>query len=343
MTPLEIERLELQYKRVEDWVRTFPSMNEWNQFCREVGLNELQSITFRGWRTLLKHYPSFRTFNDLARHSQERIEKLHWQFNVIPYGAGSSFIGGLQSWLHDGTVLNTAERTRNLWDTDFGPMMSFPFNAYPEGTKVSDFRYNAVEIEEFIHDMFCNHRTFYEVNQRYYKLLNDAMSSNSSEFNTNDSIIIEVTVHDYYIMFELMANSYINLFVDMDKESFYRCYFLATLKHNGVAFNEWLNNPKKQFTYFDIPALQQSWKLYYIVKKYLPKMYKMNYKKFFEDQDRDVISLFINRSLKTKDPTEEQIRKIQGDLKIYNDRNNKLLAEHDYERWAEDVRRYESV
>ena len=72
-------------------------------------------------------------------------------------------------------------------------------------------------------------------------------------------------------------------------------------------------------------------------------MYKMNYKKFFEDQDRDVISLFINRSLKTKDPTEEQIRKIQGDLKIYNDRNNKLLAEHDYERWAEDVRRYESV
>ena len=140
-----------------------------------------------------------------------------------------------------------------------------------------------------------------------------------------------------------MANSYINLFVDMDKESFYRCYFLATLKHNGVAFNEWLNNPKKQFTYFDIPALQQSWKLYCIVKKYLPKMYKMNYKKFFEDQDRDVISLFINRSLKTKDPTEEQIRKIQGDLKIYNDRNNKLLAEHDYERWAEDVRRYESV
>ena len=66
-------------------------------------------------------------------------------------------------------------------------------------------------------------------------------------------------------------------------------------------------------------------------------MYKLNYNKFIEEQDGDTISLFINRTLKTADPTPEQIRKIQGDLKIYNERNNELLSKHQYQRWVEEV------
>ena len=104
--PLEIERLEKQFKRVKDWQYTFASINEWNEFCRDVGIRELQSISFQGWRTLLQHESEYKVFQDLAKHSQERIQKLHWQFNVVPYGAGSSFIGALQSWLLKGTVLN---------------------------------------------------------------------------------------------------------------------------------------------------------------------------------------------------------------------------------------------
>ena len=344
MDHLEIERLEQQFKRVKDWQYTFASTNEWNEFCRDVGIRELQSISFEGWRTLLKHNPGYKIFQDIAKHSQERIQKLHWQFNVVPYGAGSSFIGALQSWLLKGTVLNTAERTRNLWDDDFGPMMTFPIQAYPKQTVISEFRVDDTETEECIQDMFGHHKTFNEVNQRYYNLLSKGLSRNNSDFNGHDKVIVEVTVHDYYIMFELMANSYINLFVDMDKETFYRCYFLATLKHNKGNFNRWLeqHGPTEfDYTAFGLPALQCSWKLYSIVKKYLPKMYKLNYKKFIEEQDSANISLFINRTLKTQDPTPEQIRKIQGDLKIYNDKNNELLSEHQYERWVKEVSEYE--
>ena len=335
--PLEIERLEKQFKRVKDWQYTFASINEWNEFCRDVGIRELQSISFQGWRTLLQHESEYKVFQDLAKHSQERIQKLHWQFNVVPYGAGSSFIGALQSWLLKGTVLNTADRTRNLWDDDYGPMMTFPMQAYPKETVISEFRINDTKTEECIQDMFGCRKTFNDLNQRYYNLLSNGLANNNSHFNGHDKVIVEVTVHDYYIMFELMANSYINLFVDMDKETFYRCYFLATVKHNKEAFNRWLTDEQMKVVELGLPALQCSWKLYCIVKKYLPKMYKLNYNKFIEEQDGDTISLFINRTLKTADPTPEQIRKIQGDLKIYNERNNELLSKHQYERWVEEV------
>ena len=92
-------------------------------------------------------------------------------------------------------------------------MMTFPIQAYPKQTVISEFRVDDTETEECIQDMFGHHKTFNEVNQRYYNLLSKGLSSNNSDFNGHDKVIVEVTVHDYYIMFELMANSYINLFV----------------------------------------------------------------------------------------------------------------------------------
>ena len=341
---IEIEKVEEQYKRISKWISTFDSPQQWNQFCRDVGIYELQNCYFHSWKSLIEHYPSFATYRDVAHLGQQRIQKLNWLINVVPYGAGSSFIGALQSWLLWGTVLNTVDRTRNLWDNDFGPLMTHPLDAYPENTKVSSTRFDAVEIEECIQDMLGNHKTFHDLSQKYYTLLNKGLIENRALFNECDDILIEVTVHDYYIMFELMANSRINLFVDVDKETFEQCFFLATAKHNGTAFKRWLNKEgPDDFDYnsIDFPHCQQSWKLYSIVKKYLPKMYKLNYQKFVVEQDHETVKQFINRTLKVKDPIESQIKHIRDELKIYNDRNNELLENNNYERWRKEYQLYE--
>ena len=134
------------------------------------------------------------------------------------------------------------------------------------------------------------------------------------------------------------------VFVDVDKETFEQCFFLATAKHNGTAFKRWLNKQgPDDFDYnsIDFPHCQQSWKLYSIVKKYLPKMYKLNYQQFVVEQDHNTVKQFINRTLKVKDPTESQIKHIRDELKIYNDRNNELVENNDYERWKKEYQLYE--
>lgn len=326
------------YAKVKAFIESFPSIESWNEFCMKIKAYELQDMTPNHWDTLLnssgaRDFFGYTPFKEIERHSQERINKLKFLLNVVPYGAGSSFIGALQSALLSKHGLNTGKRYMNLWDDQYGVTMLLPEESVPDRQIRADFVPDVTRAEEMTKGLQGGNNTWYQIYSEYFKTVNDCLIQNRQQFNSFDKILIEQTVHDYLIMFELMIDCKINLLVDCDKDRFQWCWLLSTAKHGKDAFRRWVDKPNVQMPGFEASRCKQSWDLYKIVKQYIPSMWRLNYEKFFVQQERDTVYSFIHKTLKLSHPTEEQIKFVQEQLKIYHNENEKIIAGLPLDKW----------
>jgi len=311
-----------KYERLQAYKNTFASIEDWNEFVGKLGLIELQNITEELWLYLLENN-EYKTFNSLHKQDQAKIDVLDFYWNVIPTGAGSSFIGALQSYLlFNYEVPDPNKRKNNLWDDEYGTRMTMNYpqveNKIIKGN--SDYQDKIVSSERIFQRLFNGYETWYTLFEQYYSTLTSTMTHNAQNFRGAEKVFVEFTVHNYLLLFELFGNSKINLFMDCTWERFKWCYLLAFFKHEEKGINpEYKVSATRRAWY-----CKRAWEIYKITKQYHKPLITIDYELLFIHQDEDTIKKLIYETLQ-RDPTDRQIEYLGKHLNMYTNRNNKIM------------------
>ena len=185
---------------------------------------------------------------------------------IAPYGAGSHFLGYIQSiLLRDRPIEDIHSRERNLWD--FSYMMAFDpvvRNAEREGIRLLSDK------QKILKQKISNLDT-----------LGEPVIRKFSQYTNTD---LELNFHIYPFGIEEYFDPEVVFFLTMNKERFYWCWQLADLKHQEDSRNwkaeadkEWLNHLqiKEQLTNSSII---------------------FDYEDLFTIQNKETIKKFINVS-----------------------------------------------
>jgi hypothetical protein len=312
-----------KFEKIEQILETMP-MTTWNEYVSKLGLYELINVNRNIWGTLVDHHKEFYYFGELYKQNQKKLNTLEIHFNVIPYGAGSSYIGAIQEYLYDGHVIPTAEQPKNLWDDKYGVMNTVKFTR--PRTKRGITEVNTFKIEEELQQLMGRQTNWGTVFSLYHGFISSLLSTNSANFDDHhDTVVCEFTTHDHFALFNTMANARINTLVDVTWERFQWCWLLALSKHDRQSFANWKGSGGENLIWNAVTRCKQSWHLYQLTKHYQRPMFRLDYDSFFIEGKFDLIKRFSHYCNNRTTPTDEQVNYIKSELQTYHNRNVKLM------------------
>ena len=186
---------------------------------------------------------------------------------IAPYGAGSHFLGYIQSiLLRDRPIEDIHSRERNLWD--FSYVMAFDpavRNAEKEGIRLLSDK------QKILKQKISNLDT-----------LGEPVIRKFSQYTNTD---LELNFHIYPFGIEEYFDPEVVFFLTMNKERFFWCWQLADLKHQEDPRDSWKADADKEW----LNHLQ-------IKEQLTDSSIIFDYEDLFTIQNKETIKRFINVS-----------------------------------------------
>ena len=279
---------------------------DWNTFVFNIGLPELAHTTEDDLESMIvRAVPKthYRYFESLP----ERDNKL--LINVIPTGAGSSFLGAIQQVARGEINLDLSNRKFYLWDDEFG------LNSLNKKQTITDF----YKLEEIYDKVMDRTSTWDNLWGTYVSLVSTITDTQ------------EVTVHTWPATFDFFIETELYYFIDMDWNKFAWCYFLASIKHSGN--DGWNKKIREDFREGNISRLSnliliinKAWKIFKLCRQHTKKKYILQYKDLIEEQDYNTVKRFLQGTVGA-DTSDSTVTKCQDLLKKYHNANLELMKD----------------
>lgn len=229
-------------------------------------------------------------------------------FIIVPYGAGSSFLGYLQEATNTPSkMIDVASKKYNLWDLNYE--IKFVVGAEREN---SGWR-------------MTEKQRVYKNKSGNVDLQNEAIYRKFALYTLND---LELTYHNYPIGIEEHFDTSILFFLDMDKERFDWCWRLAHYKH---FLNGHENQPRPQ----QQADIDKEWSHHMKTKamrNFSPE-YMCDYDDIFINPNDTVIKNFLyHKNSVVSGDIDGSVQRAKEQIKVYTECNMKLMAELDSRR-----------
>jgi len=184
---------------------------------------------------------------------------------IAPYGAGSHFLGYIQSiLLGDKSIEDVDSRERNLWDFEH-------VLAFDEGIRIADR-----EQRPFL----SNKQKTLKQKMGNLDTLGEPVIRKFSQYTDSD---LELNFHIYPFGIEEYFDPEVVFFLTMNKERFFWCFQLAMLKHQEDPRDSWKADADKE------------WENHLQIKQQLKdSSIIFDYDDLFTIQDKETINRFIN-------------------------------------------------
>ena len=277
----------------------------------------------------------------LEPHLSDFAQELILDVTVVPYGAGSSFLGFLQKTHRDYTQGKldynpmdiVKDRPFNLWDDDYGIVLR-PENKV-HGEKAGEFSIRMARCEDLVKQAITGFITWNLVHKEYVDMIK-FLYSVKDELGHPDhkEKCIEVVVHDFPFTLDwLMPNLRLKLFFDCDYETFVWCYLLSQVKHDRPAFRDYIHDTSdpgytNRFRTARFEA-NRFWHVYQLCKKYFPIQSTQSYNGIFVDHDPNSLAEFLNVScLDCSSATADELNMLMLLVKEYSKSNQQILNQN---------------
>ena len=284
----------------------------------------------------------------LEPHLSDFAQELILDVTVVPYGAGSSFLGFLQKVHRDYTMgcmdydpLEIVKnRSFNLWDNDYG--IVFRAENTAPGTSDDDLSNRMARCEDLVKQALSGFITWNQVHKEYVDMIKYLYSIKDQLGHTNngeDQKYVEVAVHDFPFTLDwLIPNLHVKTFVDCGYQTFAWCYLLSQMKHDRPAFRDHAgrdNDPDYRNSFRSaIFEVNRYWHVYQLCKKYFPIQSIQSYNGIFVDHDPNSLAEFLNVScLDCSSVTADELNMLMPLVKEYSKSNQKILPQKIVEKY----------
>ena len=292
------------------------------QYLRDIGLKELLGMKAEDLSWLIDHSEEGINHNGTIvpkasitelkiedKDVLQYIQNLPVDIVVVPYGAGSSYLGVLQAWWLEtnGATVDypgvdyedeTKNRKDNLWDDQYG--VRYRGNHLHHSLQ-NDFTNLVTGAEELCKQATHGLTTWDKVFAKY-KQIALFLYENGKTLEH-----IEIVVHDWLFGLDfLFPNVNCRFFIDMDFQVFAYTYFLAQYKHDSGYVRKEIHNVDHEdywgtFRTTKIDLLRY-WRHYKLFKTYILKQQSFSYDKIFYDRDEKEIIQFFEFTVPEFDP-----------------------------------------
>jgi hypothetical protein len=273
-------------------------------------------------------------------------QELRMDITVVPYGAGSSFLGFIQKVHRDYSmdkmnydpmeIVNS--RKLNLWDDDYG--MAFRRENRAGGDDAGILAIKMARAEDLVKQAIHGFVTWNTVWKEFTDIVKWLYSIRDNLYDDkNGTVWCEIVVHDFPFTLDwLIPNLTVKQFIDCDYQTFVWCYLLSQIKHDRPAFVGHANN-------HDDPEYQQRfrsarfevnrfWYVYQVCKHYYPVQNVTSYDKLFYDQDPQTVAEFLFSSQPYYPlPTSDEMKVLMPLISQYTSANYKLLSAKVLKHW----------
>ena len=316
------------------------------QYLRDIGLKELLGMTADDLNWAIRHSEqgtnangtvvpkaSITELNIPDKDALRFIQNLPVDIVVVPYGAGSSYLGFLQDWWLEtnGATVDypgvdyaneTANRKDNLWDNQYG--VRYRGNHLHDSLH-GEFNNLIVDAEELCKQATHGITTWDKVFAKYKQIALFLYENSKSLEN------IEIVVHDWLFGLDfLFPNTNCRFFIDMDFQVFAYTYFLAQYKHDSGYVRKEIHNVDDEDYWHRFRSnkidLLRFWRHYKLFKTYVLKQQGFSYDKIFFDRDVDEILRFFETTIPEFDvPKEFNLNYALDLIDEYVTRNDQLI------------------
>ena len=295
------------YKDFDKYVNAIglPQLMNWDKSDIIAEIEYSLNTNKHGWRIFANNTTSFNRMD----------------YNIISYGAGSSFLGVLQEVARGNIKVEAGipkNRKLNLWDDQFGCQFKLESNCMALG--------NLSNTEEIVIDTMNRDSTWRNLWGNYIQQISVWPSNNVQANFHCDPITLP-----FFIPLELM------FLLNLDHETFVWCYFLAYMKHESIgnvgsrAVKNFMdgNITNIKSLYSHLARCNAEYNIFCLSKKYgLEPKCMLNYKSLIVNQDRNEIKKFLELT-EGAETSEFMIDTVADLLKQYHKENLKIMKDWD--------------
>ena len=230
--------------------RIFKIKEEYKNFAKYVKAIGLPELAYYGPQAIdnvtSEHDPRN---NPYAVFQDNPDKKFLIEYNIVPYGAASSYLGAIQDFARGKVPANAIDpktKTANIWDDQWG--VNFVDVEHGSWPVPSTFK-----IEALLLDLHHRRnsitwtqlwRMYVDYCSRHFKTQIDEGYMNSQGLPLDTTVVNQMTFHIDPIGIQWFAGAYNKFFLDLDHERFVWCHLLSYVKHAAMGNKGALNIAK---------------------------------------------------------------------------------------------------
>jgi len=322
-------------------IKSKENYKNFDKYVQGIGLPALAYYTQQNIHNIINepdpHLNPFHVFQQIPN------KKWIFEYNIVPYGAASSYLGAIQSFARGLVTANDIDPTKkkaNIWDyTAPGDGYGLDFTTLAGGANhIEDtFKWEAVILDLY---QRRNSVTWTQLWRTYVSWLGRKFIPEFDEslmkyrgLPLDNKVTNVATFHIDPITIPFFCESHNKFFLDMEFERFVWCHLLSYVKHSltgepgarniAMMLNQGFDAEKSR-PFIDRCNIE--WVSYSRCKKFGPKpILSLTYQQLLVEQDVSAIKVFLEASVGS-DMSDETVSEVQRLLKVYNEENNKLMA-----------------